>query len=187
MEKILLVGAGGFGRVVLEHASQHYECAFVDDGSEIGTEVNGCYVIGRIANLPALFSNYKRLIVTIGNNNLRERIYKIVREIGYISPNIIVSSAYISPYAEIGNGCVILNNVVVQNNAKVGNGVILNPGVEIHHDSVVGDNVLIYTNSVVRSLARIGDRARLGSTLTICNGVVISDDANIEDGVTVRK
>ncbi len=69
----------------------------------------------------------------------------------------------------------------------MGNGVILNPGVEFHHDSFVGNNVLIYTNSVVRSLANVGDRAHLGSTLTISNEVVIEEDAKIEDGVTVRK
>ena len=61
---------------------------------------------------------------------------------------------------------MILNNVIFQNNAKVGNGVILNASVEIHHDSVVGNNVLIYKNTVVRSLAKVGDRAHLGSTLT---------------------
>lgn len=185
MEKILLVGAGGFGRVVLEHASQEYDCAFVDDADTY--EVNGTPVVGRIADIEKLYGEYRKLIVTIGNNKLREKIYRDAEEIGYEFPNIIVSLAYISPYAKIGRGCVILNNVVIQNNAKVGNGVILNPGVEIHHDSVIGDNVLIYTNTVVRSLARVGNRVYLGSTLTISNKVIIPDDSKIEDGVTVRK
>lgn len=44
-EKLLLVGAGGFGRVVLEHAQQIFVCAFVDDGYEIGTKINGAEVI----------------------------------------------------------------------------------------------------------------------------------------------
>lgn len=185
MEKLLLVGAGGFGRVVLEHASQEYECAFVDDADV--AEVDGVPVIGNIDDIESLYGEYKLLLVTIGNNKLRERIYKRAEEIGYSFPNIIVPSAYISPRANVGVGCVILNNVVIQNNASVGNGVILNPGVEIHHDSFVGNNVLIYTNSVVRSLANVGDRAHLGSTLTISNEVVIEEDAKIEDGVTVRK
>ena len=46
-DKLLLVGAGGFGRVVLEHAVLEYDCAFIDDGPEIGTLVNGTPVIGR--------------------------------------------------------------------------------------------------------------------------------------------
>ena len=31
-EKLLLVGAGGLGRVVSEHAGKIYDCAFLDDG-----------------------------------------------------------------------------------------------------------------------------------------------------------
>ena len=31
-EKLLLVGAGSFGRVVLEHCASRYDCAFLDDG-----------------------------------------------------------------------------------------------------------------------------------------------------------
>lgn len=187
MKKLLLVGAGGFGRVVHEHASMEYECAFLDDGYEIGTEINGCEVIGRIADIEKLYGEYKLLIVTIGNNKLRKKIYRDAEQIGYSFPNIIVPSAYISPYATIGSGCVILNNVVIQNNARVGNGVILNPGVEIHHDSEVGDNVLIYTNSVVRTFAKVGDRAHIGSTLTIGNEVVIPNDMIVQDGETIRK
>ena len=187
LERLLLVGAGGFGRVVLEHASQKYECAFVDDGWAIGTDINGCKVIGQLNDIQDLYEQYKLLIVTIGNNKLREKVYRDAESIGYRFPNIIATSAYISPYAQVGFGCVILNNVVVQNNAKIGNGVILNPGVEIHHDCVIGNNVLIYTNSVVRTFAKVGDRAHLGSTLTIRNECIVPEDCVIEDGEIVRK
>ena len=79
MEKLLLVGAGGFGRVVLEHASQEYECAFVDDADV--AEVDGAPIVGRIDDIESLYGEYKLLIVTIGNNKLRERIYKRAEEI----------------------------------------------------------------------------------------------------------
>lgn len=35
-EKLLLVGAGGFGRMVAEQAMLQYDCAFVDDGQSVG-------------------------------------------------------------------------------------------------------------------------------------------------------
>lgn len=181
----MLVGAGGFGRVVLEHASSNYECAFVDDG--LATEVDGVKVIGKISELNRLFGNYNQLIVTIGNNKLRENVYKTAKEIGFSFLNIIVSSAYISPYTHIEASCIVLNNVSIQNNASIGNGVILNLGLEIYHDSVIGNNVLIYTNSVVRSLALVVDRAWLGSTLTIGNNVVILDDCIIPDSQSQQK
>lgn len=180
MEKLLLVGAGGFGRVVLEHASSKYDCAFLDDGDlEL---IDGVPVIGKTCDMAAFHPEYKLLLVTIGNNKLRERLYKEAADIGYSFPSIIHSSAYVSPHAHIGNGCVILNNAVIQNNAKCGDGCILNPGVELHHDSTIGSYCLIYTNSVVRSLTLVGNRVRIGSTATVTTSAVVPDDRIIADG-----
>lgn len=179
MERLLLVGSGGFGRVVLEHASSQYDCAFLDDGDV--AVVDGVPVIGKTSELEKFFPEYKQLLVTIGNNALRERLYREAVLIGYSFPSVIHSSAYVSPHAMIGSGCVILNNVVVQNNAHIGNGCILNPGVEAHHDSTIGNYCWIYTNSVVRSLTHVGDRVWIGSTATVSTGAIVPDDAVIED------
>ena len=176
----MLVGAGGFGRVVLEHASRLYNCAFLEDGD--AKIVDGVPVIGTTAGLEKFFPDYKLLLVTIGNNALRERLYKQAEAIGYNFPTIIHPSAYISPRAHVGKGTIILNNVVIQNNAKCGDGCILNPGVELHHDSSIGNYCLIYTNSVVRSLTHVGDRVWIGSTSTISTSVSVPDDTVIEDG-----
>lgn len=185
MEKLLLVGAGGFGRVVMEHAVENqYEVAFVDDGYDVGDEVCGTKIVGHIEDLLMLFHDYKKLVVAIGNNRLRENVYKKAEEVGYAFPNIICKSVYISPFAKIGKGCVFLNNVCIQNGAKVGNGVLLNPGVEIHHDGTVDDYTLIYSNSVVRTMAHVGKRVKIGSTCTISNNTVIEEDQIIDDGVT---
>jgi sugar O-acyltransferase (sialic acid O-acetyltransferase NeuD family) len=184
MERLLLVGSGGFGRVVLEHASSQYECAFLDDGD--ASVVDGVPVIGKISEMEKFFPEYKLLLVTIGNNALRERLYKEAAKIGYNFPNIIHSSAYVSPHATIGIGCVILNNAVVQNHSKIGNGCILNPGVEAHHDSTIGNYCLIYTNSVVRSLTHVGDRVWIGSTASVVTGATVPDDTIIEDGEVFR-
>ena len=185
-EKLLLVGAGGLGRVVLEHAITNYDCSFLDDGPEIGSFVNDIPIIGRTSEIDRFFGEYTSLIVTIGNNSLREKLYKTASQIGYSMPSIIDSSAYLSPHATLGNGCVILNNAVIQNGAKIGNGCIINPGVEAHHDSTVGDFCLIYTNSVIRSLTHVGNRVWIGSTVTVSTYASVPDDAIINDGSVVN-
>ena len=185
MEKLLLVGAGGFGRVVLEHANEKNECAFIDDGIDIGSEIRGAKVIGKTSDIAALYPEYKLLIVTIGDNKLREKLYQDSKKIGYGFPNIEGKNVYISPYAEVGTGCVFQNNVTIQNGSHVGNGVILNPGVEVHHDSFVDDYSLIYTNSVIRTYARVGKRVKLGSNVTISNEASVEDDSVVDDGKTI--
>lgn len=185
-EKLLLVGAGGFGRMVAEQAMLQYDCAFVDDGQAVGTEICGIPAIGNLADLPELRREYGLLVVGIGNNQFRAQVYEKAKALGYGFPNIIAPSAYISPYSKLGCGCVVLQNACVQNGAVVGNGVLLNAGAEVHCDAVVEDYALIYANSVVRTGAKVGKYARIGSNVTVCNSAVVPDGADIPDCTAVR-
>ena len=162
-EKLLLVGAGGFGRMVAEQAMLQYDCAFVDDGQPVGTEVCGIPVVGGIADLPELRKEYGLLVVGIGNNRFRAQVYEKAKALGYAFPNIIAPSAYV-----------------------VGNGVLLNAGAEVHCDAVVEDYALIYANSVVRTGAKVGKYARIGSNVTVCNSAVVPDGADIPDCTAVH-
>ena len=185
-EKLLLVGAGGFGRMVAEQAMLQYDCAFVDDGQPVGTEICGIPVLGSLANLPELRKEYGLLVVGIGNNKFRAQVYENAKALGYGVPNIVAPSSSISPYAKLGCGCVVLQNACVQNGASVGNGVLLNAGTEIHCDATVGDYALIYTNSVIRTGSTVGDFARIGSNCTSCNNVTVPDSADIPDCTAVH-
>ena len=185
-EKLLLVGAGGFGRMVAEQTMPQYDCAFVDDGQPVGAELCGIPVVGGLADLPDLRKVYGLLVVGIGNNQFRAQVYEKAKALGYAFPNIIAPSAYISPFAQIGCGCVVLQNACVQNGASVGNGVLLNAGIEAHCDAAVGDYALIYTNSVIRTGATVGNFTRIGSNCTICNKATVPDGADIPDCTAVH-
>lgn len=185
-DKLLLVGAGGLGRVTLEHATLTFDCSFVDDDYPVGTEICGASVVGAIADLPRLREEYTNLLVTIGDNCLREQIYRHAEGLGFAFPNVVARSAYVSPFARLGWGCILLNNAVVQNGAQIGNGVVLTTGVEAHHDCTIFDFALVYTNSVVRTGAKIGERAKIGSTVTVGNFVQVPEDAVIPDGAAIQ-
>ena len=185
-EKLLLVGAGGFGRMVAEQAMLQYDCAFVDDGQSVGAEICGIPVVGGLADLPDLRKEYGLLVVGIGNNPFRAQVYEKATVLGYEFPNIVAPSAYISPYAKLGCGCVVLQNACVQNGASVGNGVLLNAGTEVHCDATVGNYALVYSNSVVRTGATVGNFARIGSSCTICNNATVPEGADIPDCAAVH-
>ena len=180
-EKLLLVGAGGFGRMVAEMAMLQYDCAFVDDGQPVGAEICVIPVVGGLANLPELRKEYDLLVVGIGNNQFRAQVYEKAKVLGFAFPNIVAPSACISPFAKVGCGCVVLQNACVQNGASVGNGVLLNVGTEVHCDAAVGDYALIYTNSVVRTGVIVGSFARIGSNATVCNHAAVPDGADVPD------
>ena len=185
-KKLLLVGAGGFGRMAAEQAMLQYNCAFVDDGQPVGDEICGIPVAGGLADLPELRKEYGLLVVGIGNNQFRAQVYEKAKALGYAFPNIVAPSAYISPYAKMGRGCVVLQNACIQNGASVGNGVLLNAGTEVHCDAAVGDYALIYTSSVIRTGATVGKFARIGSNCTICNNATVLDGADVSDCTAVH-
>lgn len=186
-EKLLLIGAGGFGRMVAEQAVLQYDdCAFVDDGQAVGTEICGIPVVGGLVDLPELRKDYTLLVVGIGNNQFRAQVYEKAKPLGYAFPNIIAPSAYVSPFAEVGCGCVVLQNACIQNGASVGSGVLLNAGTEVHCDATVGDYALIYTSSVIRTGATVGKFARIGSNCTICNNATVLDGAVVSDCTAVH-
>ena len=185
-EKLLLIGAGGFGRMVAEQAMFRYACAFVDDGQPVGAEICGIPVVGGLADLPELRKDYDLLEIGIDNNQFRAQVYEEAKALGFAFPNIVAPSAYVSPFAEVGCGCVLLQNACIQNGASVGNGVLLNAGTEVHCDAAVGYYALIYTNSVIRTGATVGNFARIGSNCTICNNATVPDGADIPDCTAVH-
>lgn len=185
-EKLLLVGAGGFGRMVAELAMLQYDCAFVDDGQPVDAEICGILVVGDHADLPELRKGYDLLVVGVGNNQFRAQVYEKAKALSYVFPDIIAPSAYISPFSKDGCGCVLLQNACIQNGASVGNDVLLNAGTEVHCDAAVGDCALIYTNSVVRTGATVGNFTRIGSNCAICNNATVPNGADIPDCTAVH-
>ena len=82
-EKLLLVGAGGFGRMVAEQAMLQYDCAFVDDGQSVGGEICGIPVVDGLADLRELRKDYDLLVVGIGNNRFRAQVYEKAKALDY--------------------------------------------------------------------------------------------------------
>ena len=182
MKKLIIIGAGGLGRMTLEAAlSLGYICAFVDDDTTLN-DVCNTEVLGTIDKLPRYVGLFKYAICAIGNNVIREKYNQYASSLGFKIPNIIHPSAYVSPYVKIGYGNIFLNNVCVQNSAKIGNGVVITANSEAHHDCEIDDYALIYSCSTVRTLAKVGKRAKIGSTVTISNCAKVSDDSVVEDG-----
>ena len=121
-EKLLLVGAGGFGRMVAEQAMLQYDCAFVDDGQAVGTDICGIPVVGCIANLPELRKEYGLLVVGIGNNWFRAQVYEKAKPLALLFPislRPVRMSVRLLKLAVAGGGCKTLVSKMVRPLATV--------------------------------------------------------------------
>jgi len=172
MQKILLIGGGGHCKSVIdviEQESKFIIAGIIDKKELIGQEVLGYKIIGCDSDLEKLFEKYKYAIVTVGqikSNNIRVKLFNKLKEIGYKLPTIVSPLAYISKYAIIEEGTVIMHYAFVNAGAKIGKNCIINTKALIEHDAVIGDNTHISTATVINGGVVVKEDSFIGSNTT---------------------
>ena len=177
MKPLVLVGGGGHCKSVIEAAeSAGYSILGVlDMPEEVGKSILSTKVIGTDDDIPA-YVDKAEYVITVGfikNSATRIKLYNKVKEAGGKLATIVASTAYVSKYAEIGEGTVVLHQVFVNAGAKVGCNVILNTATNIEHDAVIGDHCHISTGSMINGDAVVADQTFIGSQSVINQGVKI--------------
>lgn len=156
MDKLLILGAGGHGKVVAETAELMdvwSKISFLDDNKK--------NVLGKCSDYIKLVEEYKYAIPAFGDNTQRKDWIARLEKAGYILPVIIHPNAYISKSAEICPGTVVLANAVVNADTGIGKGCIINIGALVDHDSEIGECVHIKAGVTVRSMSRIENLSTL--------------------------
>ena len=149
---LLIIGAGGHGKVVAEIAvALGYEkIAFVDDKNPEA-----------ICKTGLLKSEYTEGFVAIGNNQIREKLQKLLKNTGYKIPILIHPTAYVSASAILGEGTVVEPMAVVNANVQIEDGGIVSVGATVDHDVQVGKyshinaGSIVYANSVISDYQKI--------------------------------
>lgn len=153
---LLIIGAGGHGRVVRETA-EAMECfdriGFVDDNNEAA--------IGKMTDLPQLIQTYDSAFVGIGNNHLRGELIRRLETLGYYIPTLIHPAAYVSQSSKIGSGTVIEPRAIVNANSVTGNGCIISVGAIVDHDTVIENFVHVNAGAVVKAGNRVAAWTRI--------------------------
>jgi len=183
MEEIILIGGGGHCKSVIDVIEQENKfiiAGIIDKKELIGEEILGYKIIGCDDDLEELFKSYKNAIVTVGQiqtPSIRIKLFNKLQTIGYNLPTIISPLAYVSKYALIGEGTVIMHQVLVNASAKIEKNCILNTKSLIEHDCLIESNCHISTASVVNGGTVIKEGTFFGSNATSkesieCNGFI---------------
>lgn len=191
MKDLVLIGGGGHCKSVLEAAeSAGYSILGVLDlPEEVGKEVLSTKVIGTDDDIPA-FVDKAEFVVTVGfikNPTIRIKLFNKIKEAGGKLATIIASTAYVSKYATIGEGTVVLHQTFVNAGSVVGKNVILNTATNIEHDAVIGDHCHISTGVMVNGECKVGERCFVGSQSVLANCVSVGNDIIVGAGSFVRK
>lgn len=192
--KLLLIGAGGHCRVILDLLLQvkEYEIAGILDLKErVGDNVFGVPVVGTDLDLPKFFKKGIKYcfisVGSVGDPRVRIKLYNLARKAGFIFPNLIHPSALISPRASLGVGNYIAPGVIINANAQIGNQCIINTGAIIEHDCKLGDFVHVSPGSVLSGTVNIGDGSHIGTGSFVVQNLTIGARTVIGAGSVITK
>ena len=178
MKQIVIIGAGGHGRVTAEIALQKYEkVIFLDDDQLLNN------ISGKVLDYDKF--NNSDYFVAIGNNVVRKSISMDLIQKGYNLVSLISPYAVVSSSAKIGRGSVIMNGAVVNANANIGNGVIINTCSSVDHDCVIGDYSHISVGAHLAGTVTVGENVLIGCGGIVINNITICDNVIIGAGATV--
>ncbi len=186
MSKTVIFGAGKIADVAyyyLTYDSPHEIVAFTTDqefckeNSKLGLPVVPFEEVS-LRYPPEKF----KMFVAVGYqdlNKLRAKKYEEAKAKGYELISYISSRASNVGKVEVGDNCLILENVVIQPCSKVGSNVFIWCGNHVGHHATVMDHcyiagqVVISGSAVVEPYCFIGVNATIGHEITIGSGSFI--------------
>ena len=146
MEKIAIIGAGGFGREVQMLIAQinaqqpSYDLVgYFDDSIEKGAQVNGLEVLGKIADINA-YNEPLGIALGLGSPAVKRKIVQSIDNPHIFYPTLIHPNAQIGfPHVTLGKGVILCANTILTINITLGDFVTLNLGCTVGHDTKIGD------------------------------------------------
>jgi len=187
MTGLLIVGAGGHGKVVADAAREtgRWGClAFLDDVP--CDDIFGRWpVLGNIDSIASHRSQYSAVVVALGDNPLRLRRLHEFHELGFLLPTIIHPSATVSDTARLGDGTVVFAQAVVGCDTTIGLGGIVNTGATVDHDCQLGDTVHISPGAHLAGGVSVANCGWVGIGASLIQSIRVGENAIIGAGAVV--
>lgn len=188
---LVVVGAGGFGREVLDVVEAVNGSASTPVFTLLGvldanpTDANldrlaarGIRYLGTESHWLAT-RQVAQYLIGIGSPAVRRSVDQRFSAAGLIAASAVHPSAIIGSAFTISAGSIICGGVHISTNVTLGRQVHLNPHVTLGHDSVVGDFVSINPGAIISGDVTVGAGALVGAGATVLQGLSVGPDAVI--------
>ena len=157
---LILVGAGGHARVVLDTALQ---AGFAPLGVLTREGEPQRLGLARLGGDDWIDENrtdaaFHIAFGPIPGVAVRESLFARITANGLALPPICSPGAFLSSTATIGDGTLVVWGAVVNAGAVVGRNCIVNTRAIVEHDATVGDHCHLAPGSIVCGDVRIGDK-----------------------------
>ncbi len=166
MKKLLILGAGGYGKTIADVARQlgvYEKIAFLDDGK------TGPEILGSCEEYAMFAGENTDMYPAFGNNEARMDWLERLTQEDIPVPTLIHPSAYVSPSASVHSGTVVLPKAVVNTGVTVEEGCIVNIGALIDHDCILGAGTHVGPGAVIKAENKIPAGSKIEAGEVILN------------------
>jgi len=192
--QLVLVGGGGHCKVVVSILNKLniFEIVGISDlpslvsRTILGVEVKYCdddlYLLHK--------SGTEFAFITLGsieNSLYREKLFDLIKKIGFKIPTIISINSIIDESVSICEGSVIMPGVIINTGVFIGKNSIINTGSIIDHDSRIGDHVHIAPGVTLSGSVKIGNCSHVGTGSTVIQNIEIGKNVLVGAGSVVVK
>ena len=180
-----IIGYSGHSFVVLESAvRRQLNCTGYYDKNRKKYDPFNLPYLGQEADI----QNNSNVIITIGDNTIRKKIYEglfLQDSVGF--SNIIDCTATFSTHAKLTrNSSVFIGpHSVVNCFAEVEAAVIINTGSIVEHEAKIGPYSHVGPNATICGGAQIGSSVLVGANAVVKQGVKVGDNVVIGAGAVV--
>jgi len=194
MERIIVIGAGGHAKGVLdliEHTGGREVVGIVAPRPAAGERFFGYPVLGDDDALADLVARHRvdGAVVAIGDNWRRadavRRASAAVPGLRFVT--LIHPSAHVARGATLGRGGVVRAFVVLDSDTRIGDFASIHSGAAVGHDSVVGDFASLGFRALTNGATRIGDYTAIAAGAIILPRLTIGEHTVIGAGATVTR
>ena len=190
IERIVVVGGGGFGRETLDvidaliAAGEPLQVLGVIDMALNEKNLDrlrdrGVAYLGTEESwLPSAVGD-ERFVIAVGSPRARAAIADRFSRTGLSAITLIHPRAVIGSKTRIGLGAVIASGVQLSTNVSIGDHTHLNPGCIVGHDSTLEDFVSVNPGAVISGDVVIASGALLGAGSVVLQGLRVGAGATI--------
>lgn len=179
---LVIVGAGGHGRVVADAALARGLAVVATDRDP--AKCRGELLPGvPLLPLEEAYALEAGFHVSIGQPEGRAREFAALGD--RLLATITHPAAIVSPFATLGPACFVAAQAVCAPRSVLGESVIVNHGAVVDHDCIVGDFTHVAPHVALGGGVRIGARVLLGTGARVLPGLSVCDDVTIGAGAVV--
>jgi UDP-N-acetylbacillosamine N-acetyltransferase len=189
MKKLIIIGAGGHGRVVADCAQQqgtYSQIIFLDDCFYERKENSEWQVIGSVKDFPQ-YIDEADFVVAIGDNRLRKKILTQLKQAKANIVSLIHPTAAVSPHTFIGKGVVVFANAVINIGTSIADGCIINTGAIVDHDCELHQCVHVSPGVSIAGGVHIAQLSWIGIGSTIVECITLADNTQVGAGGVVTQ